>query len=170
MARSRGRDADRTVAAARKAGLAKIDFVLLTHYHVDHAGGVPSFSPRFPLARSSITARTASRAIGRQSRVGGLPEAGVKPACDTNYRESGRHPAYRGLRAEIVSSDGTLIQKPLPGAGAHNAACSAADNRPRTGRKTLARSYDHHLRQGRILDLGDLTRNKEGELVCPSTS
>src|SRR6266853_1747451 len=35
-----GRDADRIVAAAKKAGLSKIDFVLLTHYHVDHAGGV----------------------------------------------------------------------------------------------------------------------------------
>jgi len=44
-----GRDADCTVAAARKAGLSKIDFVLLTHYHVDHAGGVPQLFAKIPL-------------------------------------------------------------------------------------------------------------------------
>src|SRR5580658_10141611 len=36
-----GRDADRIVAAAKSAGLTKIDYVLITHYHVDHAGGIP---------------------------------------------------------------------------------------------------------------------------------
>src|SRR6202158_4827379 len=44
-----GRDADRIVAAARKAGLSKIDFVLLTHYHVDHAGGVPQLFAKIPV-------------------------------------------------------------------------------------------------------------------------
>src|SRR5580692_1625130 len=44
-----GRDADRIVAAAKKAGLSKIDFVLLTHYHVDHAGGVPQLFARIPV-------------------------------------------------------------------------------------------------------------------------
>src|SRR5882762_7858752 len=32
------RDADRIVAAAKHAGLTKIDYVLLTHYLADHAG------------------------------------------------------------------------------------------------------------------------------------
>jgi len=56
----------------------------------------------------------------------------------------------------------------LPGAGAHNAACSAADNRP-ADRTENARSLGTIITFGkvRILDLGDLTRNKEGELVCP---
>jgi beta-lactamase superfamily II metal-dependent hydrolase len=31
-----GRDADRIVAAARAAGLQKLDVVLITHYHRDH--------------------------------------------------------------------------------------------------------------------------------------
>jgi len=36
-----GRDADRIVAAAKKAGLSKIDYVLITHFHEDHVGGAP---------------------------------------------------------------------------------------------------------------------------------
>src|SRR5882757_9325852 len=34
-----GRDADRIVAVAHEAGLKKIDYVLITHYHRDHVGG-----------------------------------------------------------------------------------------------------------------------------------
>src|SRR5271156_315654 len=44
-----GRDADRIVAAAKKAGLSKIDFVLLTHYHMDHAGGVAQLIAKIPV-------------------------------------------------------------------------------------------------------------------------
>src|ERR1043165_862985 len=36
-----GRDADRILAAAHQAGLKQIDYVLITHYHRDHVGGVP---------------------------------------------------------------------------------------------------------------------------------
>ena len=36
-----GRDADRILAAAHQAGISQIDYVLITHYHRDHVGGVP---------------------------------------------------------------------------------------------------------------------------------
>jgi len=35
------RDANRIVAAMKKAKISKIDFVLITHFHSDHVGGVP---------------------------------------------------------------------------------------------------------------------------------
>ena len=44
-----GRDADRIVAAAKKAGLSKIDFVLITHYHRDHVGGAPQLAAKIPI-------------------------------------------------------------------------------------------------------------------------
>jgi len=44
-----GREADRIVAAAKKSGLSKIDFVLLTHYHRDHVGGAPQLLARIPI-------------------------------------------------------------------------------------------------------------------------
>jgi competence protein ComEC len=40
------RDADRIVAAAREAGLKRIDYLLVTHFHVDHVGGVPQLAAR----------------------------------------------------------------------------------------------------------------------------
>ena len=44
-----GRDAKRIVAAARKAGINKIDYVLITHFHDDHVGGVPELAARIPI-------------------------------------------------------------------------------------------------------------------------
>jgi competence protein ComEC len=41
-----GRDADRIVAAAHAAGLKRIDYVLITHHHRDHVGGVPQLVER----------------------------------------------------------------------------------------------------------------------------
>jgi competence protein ComEC len=44
-----GRDADRIVAAAKQAGISKIDYVLITHFHNDHVGGVPQLTSRIPV-------------------------------------------------------------------------------------------------------------------------
>src|SRR5271170_3354325 len=44
-----GRDANRIAAATKIAGLRKIDYVLLTHFHDDHVGGVPQLVDSIPV-------------------------------------------------------------------------------------------------------------------------
>src|ERR1700757_344198 len=44
-----GRDADRIVAAAKLAGVKQIDYLVITHYHADHVGGVPQLYDRIPI-------------------------------------------------------------------------------------------------------------------------
>jgi beta-lactamase superfamily II metal-dependent hydrolase len=44
-----GRDANRIAAAAKIAGVNKIDYLLLTHFHDDHVGGVPQLVQRIPV-------------------------------------------------------------------------------------------------------------------------
>src|SRR3989442_2533450 len=41
-----GRDADRIVSAAKMAGIAMIDYVLITHFHQDHCGGAAPLAPK----------------------------------------------------------------------------------------------------------------------------
>jgi len=43
------RDASRILAAARDAGLTRIDFLLVTHFHADHDGGVVELAQQIPI-------------------------------------------------------------------------------------------------------------------------
>src|SRR5512135_1634672 len=44
-----GRDTLRIAAAAKDAGVKKIDILLITHFHDDHVGGVANLLDRFPV-------------------------------------------------------------------------------------------------------------------------
>src|SRR6476620_9652916 len=44
-----GRDTDRIMAAIADAGLSRIDYLLTTHYHVDHVGGLQELAKRIPI-------------------------------------------------------------------------------------------------------------------------
>src|SRR6266498_2600161 len=44
-----GRDADRIAATARQAGVSRIDYLVVTHYHTDHVGGVPAIAAKLPI-------------------------------------------------------------------------------------------------------------------------
>src|SRR5262249_3467665 len=48
---SNSRDTDRIVAAAKAAGVKRIDYLVVTHYHGDHAGGVPQLAARMPIGK-----------------------------------------------------------------------------------------------------------------------
>jgi len=39
------------VAAAKAAGVTRIDYLVVTHYQGDHAGGVPQFAAKMPIGR-----------------------------------------------------------------------------------------------------------------------
>src|SRR5262249_56552517 len=44
-----GRDAGRIAAAAKSAGVKKIDYLVITHYHTDHVGGITNLATRLPI-------------------------------------------------------------------------------------------------------------------------
>jgi competence protein ComEC len=163
------RDADRIAAAAKNAGVSKIDFVLLTHYHVDHAGGVPQLVAKMPVG--AFIDHGANREPGDLATEQSW-EAYQKLVSGQSVRRIIAKPGdvlpIQGFRAEVVSSDGVLLQKPLPGASAPNAACSTTEKRP-ADQTENSRSLGIVVTYGkvRILDLGDLTWDKEVELVCP---
>jgi competence protein ComEC len=165
-----GRDADRIVAAAKKAGISKIDFVVITHFHNDHVGGLPQLVARIPVGtvidhgdnRESTDAPTVQGWQAYQELLAAkkFKRLTVKP---------GDSLPIHGIETAVVSADGAVIAHPLPGAGQENASCKNAEHYPADQTENL-RSLGTLVTFGklRILDLGDLTRDKEMELVCPN--
>jgi len=165
-----GRDADRIVAVAKKAGIRKIDDVLITHFHNDHVGGLPQLVARIPVGtvidhgdnRESTDRPTVQVWQAYQELLAAkkFKRLTVKP---------GDRLPIRGIEATVVSSDGAVIEHPLSGAGQENAGCKNAEQFPADQTENL-RSLGTIVSFGklRILDLGDLTRDKEMELVCPN--
>src|SRR4051812_49372559 len=45
------RDAKRIVAAAREAGISRIDHLVISHYHRDHVGGLAALTKLIPIGR-----------------------------------------------------------------------------------------------------------------------
>jgi hypothetical protein len=74
----------------------------------------------------------------------------------------------QGLTVTVISADGNLIGKALPGAGEANSFCKGTETRPADVTEN-GRSLGVLITFGklRLLDLGDLTWDKEMELMCP---
>lgn len=164
-----GRDADRIAEAAKDAGIDHIDYVLLTHYHIDHTGGVPQLLARLPVGAfidhgpnreedaSTVKVYTAYEKAAAAQK---LKRITVKP---------GDVLPIVGMKATVVSSDGNLITKPLEAAGEENAYCKESEVRPPDTTEN-SRSVGIQIVFGKLklIDLGDLTWDKEMELMCPA--
>ncbi len=74
----------------------------------------------------------------------------------------------KGASVEVLTAAGEHISAPLPGAGQANPLCASEPEAPADSTEN-ARSVGTLITYGkfRFLDLGDLTKRKERELVCP---
>lgn len=162
-----GRDADRVQAAMKDAGISRIGHLLVTHFHVDHVGGVPELVKRIPIGEfidhgenredSDITRHDYGAYV---KAIEGKPRRIVHPG-DTL--------SIPGLTTVILTADGEHVSS-IPGVTpAPNPHC-AAEPKPEADPTENARSVGFLMTYGkfRLLDLGDLTKAKELALVCPN--
>lgn len=162
-----GRDSDRIVAAARKLGLQRIDWLLVTHYHLDHVGGVPEFAAKFPVA--AFIDHGGNTETSPQARA--LEEAYRKVLATAARRlqvKPGDTLPLKDVRIEIVAARGERIVRAVKGGGQDNPLCPQSERKAGDPTEN-ARSIGFVLTYGRFrfVDLADLTWNKELELACP---
>lgn len=161
-----GRDPDRILAAAKAAGIDHIDYLILTHYHSDHAGGVVELASRIKIGtfgdhgpNTESTRETSANYAAYLKVVAQSKRVILKP---------GDALPFKGMSVQVLTSAGDEITSPLPGAGQPNPLCPTVPQVPADTSEN-ARSVGVLVTYGkfRFIDLGDLTIQKELALACP---
>ena len=161
-------DSGRIVDAMHDAGINRIDHLVVTHFHVDHIGGVVELANRVP--------------IGTVYDHGdiGVPDDDEMRDAFEQYRKMRTHIRHSeprvGTRLRFgdgaltwVSSDTHTLRRSLPSGGSANPACSQ-DVPDAEDPFENPRSTGFLLQFGRFrfLDVGDLTGAPLAALVCPA--
>lgn len=163
------RDAERIAKQAKKAGVKQIDWLLITHYHTDHVGGITTLMDKMKVVNlishgpNTETGKNADQLSKQYNEAKAtLKELIVKP---------GDRLPIAGVDIEVISARGEIIKKASTlarGAG-DNPLCGAATQKEKDLTEN-GRSVGFLLKFGefRFLDLADLTWNLEGEVACPA--
>ena len=175
---------ERIVNAAHALGVNKIDYLIITHYHSDHIGGIEGLLKRIPIGT------VIDHGPNRETTASPNPDA---PQIDlknpppnstaAGYQRymaaiAGHHHIVAkpgdvfhigGMTVNIVAADAKVIARPLPGAGEDNPACAGMEAMPGNGGEENARSTASVISYGKahIAAFGDFTWDREKDLFCP---
>jgi beta-lactamase superfamily II metal-dependent hydrolase len=161
------RDAERIVAAVKDARLSRIDNLITTHWHGDHFGGMAELAARVPI-RNFID-------HGPNVQPGAAADEFLQKTYPALYAK-GKHTLARpgmkipvaGLDVLVVTSAGETIKAALPGAGKANPYCASFKPGDHNAEDPMSVGIHVTLGKFRTIHLGDLTKNKEFELMCPA--
>jgi beta-lactamase superfamily II metal-dependent hydrolase len=175
VAPAAARDADRIMAAAKDAGTNQIGTLITTHWHNDHFGSMAELARRIPIRHFVDHGPNVQPAAAADEFLQKTYPALHAQAKHTVTKSGDRIP-IAGVDWRIVSAGGQVLGPSLAGAGKPNPYC--AGFKPHTvnpvsglpvGNTEDEQSVGSHITFGRFraVHLGDLTWNKEFELMCP---
>jgi len=162
------RDGGRILAAAKDAGVTQLDHLITTHWHGDHFGAMEAVASKLPIKHyidhgGSVEPPAPGNAFVRE----GYPALYAK--ATHTVAKPGDKINIAGLDWRIVASGGQHVAAALPGAGKPNPTC--ADYKagtPDPGENAQSVGSVVTFGRFRVVHLGDLTWNKEFELMCPN--
>jgi competence protein ComEC len=158
------RDSDRIVAAAKAAGVSRIDHLLITHYHGDHAGGVKLLAGKIPIRHFY------DRGPSEQVEEPEVYE-NYKAVADKGIRtriKPGDAIPVPGLSVRVLAVAGETLKESLPGAGQENPECASfAEKKIAINENVRSAGVLVSYGKFEMLDLGDIPWQWEKDLVCP---
>lgn len=163
---NRAASVDRIVEAVKAAGLRKIDYLLISHFDIDHIGDVPLLASKIPIGHVFDHGEPAA---GTSERFQAY-DATRQRIGHTVVRPGDKIP-LKGVDVEVVATGNQFIRKPLKGAGAPNPLCATI---PQAA--VIERDVEDNQSVGvvfifgkfRMLDLADLEAHFSRDLVCPN--
>jgi len=162
-----GRDANRIIAAAKKAGLKQIDWLLVTHYHLDHVGGVPDLAQRFPV-KAFIDHGSNTESGPRAEELERNYQAVLATGAKRLTVKPGDVLPLKDIHVEVVTARGQRIPKPLAAGGQRNPLCGEEERKAEDkGENGMSIGVVITFGKFRFVDLADLTWNYELDIACP---
>lgn len=163
-ARPDARDAERIQAAMHDAGVTEIDYLLLSHFHADHVGGLAALTERVPVAlivdHGDSVEQSSPRGLALWDEYVGLSRDRRR-----SIRPGDKLPLKR-LELTFVASHRELLESLEPRLS--NRLCDDADTpTPDEGENGHSLGYLLSLGAFQFLNLGDLTPDREHALACP---
>jgi len=163
-----GRDAGRISTAAKAAGLNHIDYLVISHYDIDHLGDVPLLLTKLP-ATHIVDHGPMEAAKPPSDRYKAY--AAVRDKLDHIVVKPGDRIPIKGVDVLVVTAARQHIDKPLKGAGAPNPLCATTPPKPE-----LPTDVEDNMSIGllftfgkfRMLDLADLESAFDYKLMCPN--
>ena len=160
------RDAERIAAALKKAGVGTIDYLVITHYHADHVGGMEQLASRVKFRNVITHGPTTETGKGADTMMGTFRAALAASGAKELVVKPGDTIPLKGLDVKVLASNRQLIDAPLKGAA--NALCEGvvprgadtSDNSASVGTLFTFGNF-------RFLDLGDITQDLEYQMACP---
>ena len=161
------RDAGRIMDAAKDAGLKQIDHLIITHWHGDHFGGLAELAPQIPIKEFIDH--------GPNVQPGQAADDFLKdtyPKLIANAKHTVAKPGDKirmggGVDVTVVTSAGEVIKSALPGGGP-NPYCSEYKPGDNNAEDPMSVGIFVNYGKFRTAHLGDITKNKEFELMCPT--
>ena len=156
------RDAKRIYSAAQKAGLKQIDYLVISHWHRDHEGGLAALAKMIPIGRffdhgDGVDPVDQVRLDDYKAVAGGKRTI-VKP---------GDKIPVKGVDVLVVSSEFTLLPQPVNGGGPNPLCADAPQMGPAGNENQRMVGVLVTFGAFTFLDLADLDWQKEMELSCP---
>jgi glyoxylase-like metal-dependent hydrolase (beta-lactamase superfamily II) len=120
-----GRDADRIVSAAKSAGLQQIDYVVITHYHQDHVGGVAQLADRIKIGAFVDHGPNLEEVEQTKTGYAAYQEVLARTNAKHLVLKPGDRIPIAGLDVQVLTAAREHISKALPGAGQPNSLCES---------------------------------------------
>lgn len=168
------RDLNRILDVLKAADVKQIDYMVITHYHVDHVGGYQALYEKIPMNHfidHGEDRDTREQVKGFYAWYTAMTEkagAGARMIA-----KPGDIIPIKGLKVEVLTADGKVLKKPIagaPGAGKPNPACASYKKQDPNTDLDNAASLALVMQYGkfRTVNMGDFVYDEEGDLMCPN--